>query len=184
MRRFRSTVHCALAALLLAASPHAAHAQRRVRADAGRPLIAESLADTALASLVRAEGTFMRETDTRRVDGWVDAFVDDAASFAPRAPIGVGTAPIRAGMGRALGDSSVHVVWHPVYAEVARSGDLGYTYGYARWSSRDSTGKALPTSDSKYVTIWRRDAAGRWKVVADLGNEAKVPDGFFDATHP
>jgi ketosteroid isomerase-like protein len=78
-------------------------------------------------------------------------------------------------------DTSVHVAWHPVYATVARSGELGYTYGYFRWSQRDSVGTPAPTQDGKYLTVWRRDQTGRWRVVVDVGNGGPVPAGFFTA---
>jgi ketosteroid isomerase-like protein len=178
--RSRPTLRSVGIALLLLAAPAVAGAQRTARASTGRALQMETMPDTALASLVRAEAEFMRETEARRIDGWVAAFAEDAATFPPKASIQIGTTSIRTGMAPVFADSASHLVWHPVFAAVANSGELGYTYGYARWTRRDSTGRALPASDSKYVTIWRRDAAGRWKVAADLGNDAKVPDGFFE----
>lgn len=165
---------------LLAAAPRAAFAQRSLRSPNEMPLRAESTRDSALASLVRAEAEFQYHTDKHRAPAWTSYFSEDAATFPQRGPIAIGKAPILAGMSRVLGDSSVHVQWHPIYAELAQSGELGYTYGYARWTSRDSTGAAQAPTYSKYVTLWRRDASGAWKVVADLGNDAKVPAGFFE----
>ncbi len=167
--------------LLVIAVPNAAFAQRRISTPDQMPLRVESVKDTALASLIKAEAEFNYHTEKHRAPAWTSYFTDDAATFPQRGPIATGKKPILEGMSRVLGDTSVHVEWHPIYAELAKSGDLGYTYGYARWMSRDSTGAQRAPTYSKYVTLWRRDATGEWKVVADLGNDAKVPDGFFDA---
>jgi ketosteroid isomerase-like protein len=145
----------------------------------GRPIDAATLRDTTVASIVRAEREFMDDVARRRLEGWVDHFADSAATFPPGKLVNVGRAPIRKGMAATFADSSVHVVWHPAYANVSASGDLGYTWGYYRWTSRDEKGAPAPPAEGKYLTIWRRDATGRWKVVVDTGNQGPVPAGFF-----
>jgi len=57
--------------------------------------------------------------------------------------------------------------WWPVTAQIAPSGDLGCTVGEARITSLNHY--------SKYVTIWRRQADGSWKFVADGGNVRPAP---------
>ena len=147
----------------------------------GRPLDAAVLRDTAVASIVRAEREFMDDVARRRLEGWVDHFADSAATLPPGKLVNVGRAPIRTGMAATFADSSVHVAWFPVYASVAASGDLGYTWGYYRWMSRDDKGAPAPPVTGKYLTIWRRDGSGTWKVVVDTGNQGPVPPNFFDA---
>lgn len=176
----------ALLSLALAASaalPARASGQRLVREArslSGAPLDASAISDTGLASLVRAERAFMDDVARRRLDGWVDAFADSAATFPPGSLVSVGREHIRKGMAATFADTSVHVAWHPVYATLAASGDLGYTYGYYRWTSRDDKGLPAPPAEGKFLTIWRRDDAGRWRVVVDMGNAGPVPTHFFD----
>ena len=155
-------------------------APREAWSAAGGRLDAASLGDTAVASLVRAEREFMDDVARRRLEGWVDHFADSAATFPPGKLVSVGRAPIRAGMSATFADTSVHVSWFPIYATVAASGELGYTYGYYRWTGRDDKGAMAPPVDGKYLTIWRRDASGRWRVVVDTGNAGPVPAHFFD----
>lgn len=145
----------------------------------GRPLDAATLRDSSVASIVRAENEFMDDVARRRLEGWVDHFADSAATFPPGKLVNVGRAPIRKGMAATFADSSVHVAWYPFFASVADSGDLGYTWGYYRWTSRDDKGAPAAPITGKYLTIWRRDASGRWKVVVDTGNPGPVPAGFF-----
>jgi ketosteroid isomerase-like protein len=98
--------------------------------------------------------------------------------------VSVGRERIRKGMTATFADTSVHVVWHPVYATLAASGDIGYTYGYYRRTSRDDKGLPAPPAEGKFLTIWRRDDAGRWRVVVDMGNAGPVPAGFFESPLP
>ena len=164
----------------LPATVAAQHLTREARSASGTPLDATAIRDTGLASLVRAERAFMDDVARRRLEGWVDAFADSAATFPPGSLVSVGRERIRRGMAATFADTSVHVVWHPVYATLAASGDLGYTYGYYRWTSRDDKGVPAPPAEGKFLTIWRRDDAGRWRVVVDMGNAGPVPGGFFD----
>lgn len=62
-------------------------------------------------------------------------------------------------------DSNIEFTWKPLYAEVAKSGDLGYTYG----TYKINTGKS--EQKGTYVSIWKKNANGEWKFVLDSGNE-------------
>ena len=123
----------------------------------------------------------MEDVAQRRLEGWAAGFADSAATFPGGGPIVLGHDAIRSRMAAVFADTSVHVAWHPVYATVSGSGEDGYTYGYYRWTSRDEHGAAAPPQVGKYVTIWRRERDGTWRVVVDLGTAGPVPDQFFAA---
>jgi len=55
--------------------------------------------------------------------------------------------------------------WEPLDADIAASGDLGYTYGIYTVHLPDST--ILGT----YATVWKKNLNGQWKFVLDVGNE-------------
>jgi len=57
--------------------------------------------------------------------------------------------------------------WKPVAAEIAHAGDLGCTVGEATVAARHFF--------SKYLTVWKRQADGSWKFVADGGNVRPAP---------
>jgi ketosteroid isomerase-like protein len=59
------------------------------------------------------------------------------------------------------------LTWEPTFADVAQSGDLGYTTG--PWEIRPSGPKDKPTAYGHFVSVWKRQADGVWKVVVDLG---------------
>lgn len=69
--------------------------------------------------------------------------------------------------------------WQPIYAEMASSGDLGWTTG--PWQYRpDSTAKAA-SNFGHYITIWKMQPEGSWKFVADIGNYHGAPKSSPDS---
>lgn len=54
--------------------------------------------------------------------------------------------------------------WQPIAADVSGSGDVGYTWGTANFQTKGSDDKPRIVY-SKYVTVWRKQNGGRWKVV-------------------
>lgn len=66
-----------------------------------------------------------------------------------------------------LNDSNYVLSWQPKTGFVAQSGELGYTYGiYTLTPSQKDT-----ILYGTYVSIWKKQADGRWKFVLDSGNE-------------
>jgi ketosteroid isomerase-like protein len=70
-------------------------------------------------------------------------------------------------------DGSV-LTWEPLAADIAASGDLGYTYGQYTETTPDSSGRIRKTH-GYYVTVWKRQDDGSWKFVFDTGNQ--LPGG-------
>jgi len=68
--------------------------------------------------------------------------------------------------------------WHPQYVEVAASGDMGLSTG--PWKITSKTDPAAPSAHGQFVSVWKRDAHGTWKVAVDLGI-AHPRDWLWDA---
>ncbi|MFX9608462.1 DUF4440 domain-containing protein, partial [Acinetobacter baumannii] len=65
------------------------------------------------------------------------------------------------------GDAPSRGLLHWEAAEVfASTGDLGATWGH--WTFTPKGGGKPVTG--RYVTVWRKDAAGAWKGLIDIGN--------------
>lgn len=62
--------------------------------------------------------------------------------------------------------------WEPQASEVAASGDLAYSWGVSTGTSRETQ---QPAFRGKYLTVWKKDADGNWKFIADLGNVSPAP---------
>lgn len=56
--------------------------------------------------------------------------------------------------------------WEAIDGGVAASGELGYTYG--RYELQDNGASPAKVEKGYYTRVWKRDAAGVWKIVADV----------------
>jgi uncharacterized protein (TIGR02246 family) len=133
-----------------------------------------------------ADESAVKETDAQwsktamanDLDGTVSYYSDDASLLPPNAPIAVGKQAIRAGWATML-NPSVTVSWEVTKAEVARSGDLAYVTGTYQIAAKNPQAKAQEDR-GKMVEVWKKQADGKWKTVADIFN-SDVP---LPAPHP
>ena len=121
----------------------------------------------AAAAIRNADIAFAKATAERGVDGWVSWFADSGMQVIPGRNV-VGRAAIRELMAPSLGDTSRTLTWRPVMAEVSPGGNMGYTVG--RWDRTARVKDSTITTHGSYVTIWRKQGDGTWKVVLDIGN--------------
>src|SRR6185312_11661024 len=63
-----------------------------------------------------------------------------------------------------LSDTAYKLSWAPTHAEIAKSGELGYTYGVYQLELKDTTLKGT------YVNIWKKENDGEWKFVVNSNN--------------
>jgi ketosteroid isomerase-like protein len=54
---------------------------------------------------------------------------------------------------------------------VSSSADLGYSVGEYQRIGKDSSGNPT-TATGSYVSIWRKQPDGKWKIVLDIGSPA------------
>lgn len=118
--------------------------------------------DTALASMVAAERAFAQHSVRAGTQSAFLSFMaENGVLYRPRAVKALTW--LRA---RPM-PADLALVWEPVFADMSRAGDLGYTTGPWIGSSRSRT-DVEPTF-GEYVTIWRRQADGGWKAELDAG---------------
>lgn len=126
------------------------------------------------ASLIAADQAFAAATATNGLDGWMAAFDTAAIQMEPDVPFSPGLEAIRAAMAPAFADTSWRLTWVPTMAFASEAGDLGYTLGTWQSTRYNDSGRGQVTT-GKYVTIWRKQADGGWKVVFDGGNPDTSP---------
>jgi len=63
--------------------------------------------------------------------------------------------------------------WTPTRAEVVGAGDLGYTTGRSVFRGKGPDGK-MAERQGEYVTVWRKQKDGSWKVIFDTGSTLPV----------
>ncbi len=135
----------------------------------GGLLLAATQLDAQREALLQADEDFNKASAERGVAAWAAAFADDARMFPPSGPILHGLPAIRDRWEK-LKFSPAGLSWKPAFADVAASGDLGYTVGYWEKPGKDKEGRPV-VARGKYLTVWRKQADGRWKIVADIGSE-------------
>ena len=120
-------------------------------------------------AVMAADRAFDKETAARGVDGWVDWFAEDGTMF-PSTGKAVGHEAIREAMASTFAVPGNRLTWRPISAEVSASGDLAYTIGRWEMLVTDDSGMEKSAGTGNYVTIWRKQADGSWKVAVDIGN--------------
>ncbi len=65
-----------------------------------------------------------------------------------------------------LSKQTVVSAWKPIAGDVSLADDLGYTYGSYECIIEDSS----VSEKGYYLHVWKRDAKGEWKLVADITN--------------
>lgn len=93
---------------------------------------------------------------------------EDAVALRPSSSPIVGKAKIVERL-LSLPDTTFSLTWKPHFAAVAASRDLGYTYGIYTFLSKDEFGNPQEAHGT-YVSIWKKDQHGEWKLVLDSGN--------------
>lgn len=120
------------------------------------------------AAIRDADAQWSKTAGAKDVDGTVAYYTDDATVLSPNAPMTTGKPAIRAVWAELLGPGT-SIAWQASKVEVARSGDLSYIMGTYQLTMKDPQGN--PVNDKgKFVEVWKKQADGKWKVVADIFN--------------
>ena len=122
--------------------------------------------EKAVGSLIAAEkayGKLAGEKGFREAS--ISVFADDAVIFAPNAVNG------KKFWREAKNDPLIS--WRPVFASISQSGELGYTTG--PWESSKSRDVQKPDAFGDFVTIWRKNKDGAWKIALDVGLDHPQP---------
>ncbi|MEY2520648.1 MAG: hypothetical protein QOF24_2407 [Verrucomicrobiota bacterium] len=72
-------------------------------------------------------------------------------------------------------ENGLDLIWEPVFAVMARSADFGYTTGPVKWKASKTETK--PLGLGYFVSIWKKQKDGSWKVALDAGTETPEPTG-------
>lgn len=125
------------------------------------------------AAIRELDAQWSKTAAANDLDGTVSYYTDDATLLPPNAPIAVGKQAIRASWASLLGPG-VSVSWQVSKVEVSRSGDLAYLIGTYESTAKDPQGKPV-TDRGKLLEVWKKQADGKWKAIADTYNSDLPP---------
>ena len=114
-----------------------------------------------------AEGRFISAFNAGNADAVAAFYADDAVLLLPNAPISRGSAAIRNTFNAHFSAMHPNLNFGP--DRIVQSGDVAYEYGHYTMQMGSMT------DQGSYVTFWRRQANGDWKIVEDSVNSSLPP---------
>jgi len=151
-------------ALLALAAPLVAAQKTRSQAHTRR----ENPADAAMAALLQVDRDFAKTGADKNLESFL-SFVAEDVRFYSAGVMRTGKLAFREGWAKGFADPNWTITWAPLYAEAAQSADLGYTTGSFEIHEKSSDGTPVVRKGS-YVTIWRKQPDGTWRVALDMGS--------------
>lgn len=115
---------------------------------------------TSAPELEQADRVFAADTAARKIDGWLAAFAPDGGMLRKGQRI-EGAAAITEVMKDLLAAGTL--AWQPIAS--SKRGKVGFTVGKATFTGAS----AEDNWKSTYVTIWKQQPDGAWKVWFDTG---------------
>ncbi len=134
---------------------------------------AQSSVPHDLGTLADTERAFAQAATQKGIrDSFLEYFADDAVAFNP-APISA-KERLRSRPSRPF--SEYELVWEPRTGDIAASGELGWLTGPSTFI--DHTTPGAKPQHGNYLSVWRRQADGTWRVFVDIGSEPPQPVPF------
>ena len=105
---------------------------------------------------------------SRDVDAVMGHYAEDGAIANPGAPLVAASDSRRAAITQFVSDPNLKISFASDRVQVAKSGDLAYTRGHFTLQSTDPGTKQPRTDTGNYLTVWKTQSDGSWKVVEDF----------------
>ena len=133
------------------------------------------------AAAIAADDGDAAKTLTKLDDDWSKAagkkdaalvasfYAEDAIAYPPNEPVCVGRAAAQKVWEAYFAEKTFTISWKTLHAEVAKSGELGFTSGTYEDSFTGPDGKVVHEK-GKYLCVWRKQKDGSWKATHDMWN--------------
>ncbi len=130
----------------------------------------KTVTNPELDALVNSERAFAKTCVEKGLRAsFTEFFADDGISFSPHP---VNTKENFRKRPAPAGPQAFTLNWEPIFADISRAGDLGYTTGPV--ISSDNA-QQRPPRYSFYFSVWKKQPDGNWKVLVDYGTGTPTP---------
>ena len=138
---------------------------------------APATVDTAVASAeIRAlEDTQIAAINARDAAKSIEIYASDAQFIGEDGKLTTGTAAIAEGFGQFLSDPGLKLDYQPGEKSFSNDGTMAYSIAPFTETVTDPETKKPVTMTGTNLSVWKRQADGSWKLVAD-SNAAGVSD--------
>jgi len=137
------------------------------------PAPAPDTRDADVKAVKDVEAAWIKDVATKDADKFVSYFADDASGLYPGSAILTGKQAIKGYLAPFLADPNFAMTFQSTRAEASKGGDMVYSQGTYSMTMSDPKTKKPVTDVGKYLTVYRKQADGSWKAVADTFNSDK-----------
>lgn len=133
---------------------------------------AEDDVTPALTALADAERAFAKAASRKGIrDSFLEFFADDAVALVPEPA----SWKERLRSRPSVPSTDHELLWEPRVGDIAASGELGWLTGPSTFTNRKENGQP---QHGNYLSVWRKQADGAWKVYLDIGSDSPAPVPF------
>ena len=131
--------------------------------------------DADVKAVKDLEVAWARDAAAKDPDKFASYYAEDASVLMPGSPVITGKPAILAAVKPMMADPNFALTFQNTRAEASKGGDFVYTQGsYSMTMSDEKTKKPVPDK-GKYLTVFKKQADGSWKAVADMINSDGEP---------
>jgi len=157
----------ALAVLVAAGVLAAGYSAIPARAASGES--STLVADAEAKALAKLDDDWSKAAATRDADKVAAFYAEDATAYPPNEPVCVGREAARKVWAAYFAEPTFTISWKTDHAEVASSGEIGFTAGTYQDSFKGPDGKMVHEK-GKYLCVWKKGKDGAWKATNDMWN--------------
>ncbi len=129
--------------------------------------------DVDVNAIAKLEAQWMKDIRAKDLEKWVSHYAEDGSMLWPNSPVVTGRDNIRASIKGKIKDPNYSLVWQP--EKIQTSDRLAYVRGKYILTRTERKTQEPVSDQGKYLTIYRKEADGAWKVVEDIGNSDMPP---------
>lgn len=132
--------------------------------------------DADVKAVEDVEAAWSRDMASKDIDKMASYWAEDAAVMMPNEPLLNGREKAKETLKTMVADPNFALSFQPTHAEASKGGDFVYTIGTYSMTVSDKDKKPV-TDKGKYLTVYKKQADGSWKAVADMINSDMPPPG-------
>jgi len=88
----------------------------------------------------------------------------------PDLPLMKGKDAILSGLKTMMADKNLTISFATASVDVSKAGDIAYSQGAYSMTATNPKTKKVVAEKGKYVTVYKKQADGKWKAIADIDN--------------
>jgi uncharacterized protein (TIGR02246 family) len=124
--------------------------------------------DADIKAVKALEAAWVQDAATKDADKFASYYSNDASLLLPNTPIINGRDNIEAALKPMMADPNFALTFQSTRAGASKGGDFVYTIGAYSLTMSRPDGKTTATDTGKYLTVFKKQADGHWKAVADM----------------